>query len=823
MESLSLYRILLLIGVIVFGEDLSGTNSSLVLSKISATPTDTIQEMSDENAVITNYCHSIRYSTCKATNFSYLICPTSQEGQNYEKYNCPILFETEETFALCSNKSFKSIDDMRIPANTTVLCLQDNKISKFGSESFKNYSKIKHLNLQRAKFSKLSETAFRGLNELVWLSLDNITVQVIPNKTFSFLPKLMRLGLSFWNPFWRTNKQRKEQLKLNCLQGLNETRISDIDLRGINPESATGVFWELEAPLFSVFKQTNLKCLALMHNQIITIRENVLNNFHKLEYLWISHNLIMGTDKNVFRFDIPKMKNLLFVDISHQNYVELKFHRSPESGVQKNRLDSKVKFQRLPEYGLVRETSDINTFILNIPPKLKLILAGFNRIVTKSPFLRHHRVQFSSQNNIEQICLQSLYLTETEISQINFFQKLKVLNLNSAKFYVTNLKIFENLTSLEYLNLASFNMDYYLTNEYEWKNFAKHLNMPKLTYLDMSGNYLKINKSSIGFFNKFPLLHSLHLGNNLFSIIPVNISNLPNLRYLGLQYNKLFTIPKKVMNEWAQFGKSHPKNKLIINLSGNTLYCSCADIGIIIDARHIKHVKLEGYFCLFPSGEKLDLLKINIKEMERRCGEDWIVFHMYVVYICYLSVILAYVIVIVSYRFRHTLMYIWYLHKYNMKKMVLMDIKEKTFEYDAYFICHPDDLVHVGPLYKTLENIYGYKLYILERDGLCGNTLFNIIKHSFSLCRNAILVISEKSMKGQCFHYVVHLAKEISDTRNAKIVCILLNKKCILESPSVTGSLEYLLCTSLCLSWEAKNSNRAVFWMRLRNYLGIPS
>ena len=780
-------------------------------SVIPTNTTNIIQQKNQENN-ITTYCHTVRYDTCKETNFSYLICPASEEGKNYTDYTCPILFETEETFAICTNKTITSIDDIRIPENTTVLCIQYVNISEIGPESFKNYSEIKHLNLQYGTFSNLSETAFKGLDKLVWLSLDNITVKDIHNKTFSFLPKLMRLGLSFWNPKGQSIEEREEQLKLNSLQGLNETQISDIDLRGINPETANGVFWELKAPLFSVFNETNLKCLSIMHNQIIAIRKNVLNNFHKLEYLWISHNLILGTDKDVSLHDIAQMKNLIFADISYQNYVELRIHRFPHHEEDTNRFESQMQLN-----------SFLTPITFNLPPKLNMILAGFNRIVTNRPYLTHHFVQFNPDNNVEQICLQSLYMKDTNISRINYFNKTKVLNLSGAKIYIGDLTLFENLTALEYLNLARFNLGYYLKRESDWEKLAKHMAMPNLIHLDMSGNYLEINKSSIGFFNKFHLLESLILGQNKFNIIPVNISHLTKLRYLDLQNNKLFNIPKKVMNEWTQFGNSHPKNRLTINLTGNTLYCSCADIGIIIDATHIKHVKIEGYVCLFISGEKLDLFKINIKEMQRRCGQDWIVFHMYVVYICYLSVITAYIIPILCYRFRHTLMYIWYLYKYNVKEKVFMDFKETKYEYDAYFICHTDDLVHVGPLYKTLEKRYGYKLYILERDGLGGNTLINIIKHSFSLCRNVILVISKKSMKGQCFHYLVHLAKEISDTRNAKIVCILLNKKCILESPSVTGSLEYLLCTSLCLSWEAKHINKPVFWMRLRNHLGIPS
>ena len=773
-------------------------------------------------------CQSQTHSSCKATDFSYLICPASEEGKNYTEYSCPILFKDNETFAICSNKVFTSVDDIRIPANTTVLCLQDNPVlSEIGPESFKQYPEIKHLNLQKCTgISKISETAFKGLDKLVWLSLDNITVPDIPNKTFSFLPKLMRLGLSFWNPEGQTIEEREEQLKLNCLQGLNETQISDVDLRGVNPETANGVFWELKAPLFSVFKDTNLKCLALMHNQIIAIRKNVLNNFLTLEYLWIAYNLLMGSDVQVILFDFGKMENLVFADMSHQTFVPLKFQRFSDSVVESNRFGSPAKFHQVIEKGLESklfvDLNTSNTFFIKLPPKLKILLAGYYQIVTRSSHFRNSWVQFKP-NNVEQLCLPSLSVTETRISHVKNFNKLKVLNLDGAKTFVHNLTLFENVPSLEYLNLANFNMYYYLTNETEWNNFALSMNMPNLTHLDMSRNYLKMNKTSARFFNKFPLLQKLDLGHNLFNIIPVNISNLTNLRYLGLESNTFFTIPRGVINEWAQFGKYHQKNNLTINLTGNTLYCSCADIDTINNAAHIQNIKLEGYVCLFPSGEKLGLFQVNMKEMESKCGKNWLFFHMYIVYICYLIIMMAYIIPIICYRFRHTLMYMWYLYKYYMKKRVSMDMDESKYEYDAYFICHPDDLVHIGPLYKTLEKVYGYKLYILERDGLGGNTLLNIIKHSFTLCRNAILIISEKSMKGQCFHYVIHLAKEISDTRNAKIVCILLNTKYILKSPAITGSLEYLLCTSLCLPWEAKHSNRPVFWMRLRNHLGIPS
>ena len=95
-----------------------------------------IQQKNQENN-ITTYCHTVRYDTCKETNFSYLICPASEDGKNNPDYSCPILFEIEEKFAICTNKTLTSIDEMRIPENTTVLCLQYINISKIGPESFK--------------------------------------------------------------------------------------------------------------------------------------------------------------------------------------------------------------------------------------------------------------------------------------------------------------------------------------------------------------------------------------------------------------------------------------------------------------------------------------------------------------------------------------------------------------------------------------------------------------------------------------------------------------------------------------------------------------
>ena len=169
-----------------------------------------------------------------------------------------------------------------------------------------------------------------------------------------------------------------------------------------------------------------------------------------------------------------------------------------------------------------------------------------------------------------------------------------------------------------------------------------HMKLPPKLSIILAGYYRIVTRSS-HFRNSWVQFE--------FNIIPVNISNLPNLRYLGLQSNKFFTISRGVINDWAQFEKSHSKNKLIINLTGNTLYCSCADIDTINDAAHIQNINLEGYVCLFPSGEKLGLFQVNIKEMESKCGKNWLFFHMY---ICYLFVMMAYIIPIIMLQARQT-------------------------------------------------------------------------------------------------------------------------------------------------------------------------
>ena len=87
-----------------------------------------------------------------------------------------------------------------------------------------------------------------------------------------------------------------------------------------------------------------------------------------------------------------------------------------------------------------------------------------------------------------------------------------------------------------------------------------------------------------------------------------------------------------------------------------------------------------------------------MKELESKCGKTG-----YFPYIC--CVYLLPYCNDVCYRFRYTLMYIWYLYTYYMKNRVSMDINELKYDYDTYFICHPDDLVHVGILCKTQEKV----------------------------------------------------------------------------------------------------------------------
>ena len=713
-------------------------------------------------------------------------------GKNVTHFDCPVIYKKQQVYSMCTKRNLTTIPN-NLPQNTTVLCLQGNLLKSLNKYNFSIFNQLRSLNLsQNFELSELQNDVFSTLQRLQYLDLASMNVSVLKSAVVSAIPGLLRLRLANWT----STKNPINHLKLHWLNGVVNSSIDTLDLTGINRASASGVFWELRHPLFHQMKYTHLKYLWLSNNQIITIRKGVFSNFPNLVRLWLDHNILMGGDAEVVLQDFPKMKSLQNLDISHQNYVDVAYQPVNQSKAISNLIfDSRFH-------------NSSCTFI-ELPPNLKVVYMGYSNIVLD---INIDNLCVKDNNSLSAIHAEKIFMKHVYNGSMRYLPHLKYLDLHGSKMALQSKGIFKHLHNLVTLNISRLYLNWWLQSKEEWLNLAENMNMTKLQKLDLSGNY--VSGIPDEFFQTFPSLERLWLSHNLLVDIPQNLTNLSNISMVDLSFNHLRTVPFKIMKEWQNA-------TLNVNFTGNDLLCTCADTEQIKIAQDSKqNLTLTGYNCTYLlNGGKMDIYQINLDQMRDKCGQNLTFLKAFwVMYLLALCLILFSVSV---YRWRFKLQFVLYYTKQSKFSSASKNPQD-NITYDFYLCCHTDDLTNIEKIYKTLEEQNGYAAFISERDALIGKTIADCILDAFNCSRNIILVISHKLVRGTFFQYTVYLSQKYRDRYGRKIVCLFLNNYYLQRSELLPATLQYLISTSLCLSWSDLKQQEQLFWMRLKQYLGTP-
>ena len=774
----------------------------------------------------------------KTAGLQPFLCPPREKGTNETNYDCPIVENGFEVIAVCTNTRIQSPLELNLPENITALCLGNSNIFRMEKGSFLRYKNLTFLNLSNLSISdSIDPLAFEGLRSLTSLSFSGNLKQV-SNKTFEPLVNLKMLNLSHWIAENTTVENVMEHLEFDSLQSLSET-IEILDMSHVNEESINGVFWELRQPLFSTLNRTKLKCLSLTHNQITTIREGILDKFPYLEQFWLASNVLMGGDSKTST-DFSKMSNLYFLDISYQNYVNWAYR------ISKNKIvncGSKIFSHQYVDHALEYEESygqdpsekeqndhrsleieNTSTNCLRLPKRLQKVNIGYFRFATVYHYA--HVCQGEELKNLAVINAPYLFVSFLLRKISDIYPNLRRLNLCGSKILILKTSFFAGLYELEYLNLENFNLNWFFpsqSNQEKWKNLTADSNFTKLTYLNLASNNLCYLDSK--FLNKIESLEKLILRDNKLTVLPINVSKLENLTYVDISYNRITEISKnlkQVLSNHERYGER--KTNLTVDLTGNDIFCSCSDIPHIkkIQTADVKrYLHFDGFKCKFISRQSYDVYKININGMRELCGswKGWIIYWIYIMFL------LMFFIICVFYKFHHSILFRLYLIKFLCKKICLSRKyyeEQIQYEYDAFLCCHTDDIVQLKSLYEELEDEYGYRLFIMERDGLACRTTIDAIKETFVQCHHVILVISQKMLKNTLLKYILYLAKNRHDNQEGNVIFIILGDTNEIKNEKLPNTLVYLYSTSPCFTWKNKREKGQKLWTEIRKLLGSP-
>ena len=727
-----------------------------------------------------------RGSECKISNNQWKISELedldcNKQGIINKEYSCPVIFDFNETFALCQNQNVRSVEDLYLPINITVLCLGNTKLQQLKNDTFSNFSMIKYLDLSHNQqhLASIDKDAFRGLNNCVWIDLSHNNMWIIKPMTFSVLPNLVKLDISYWRPLFPFFlKFQLKRLQLNFLKGLNNTKIQVLNLNGINFESRVGILWEINNNTFRWLKDTQLRYLSLAENQIVSMKAGVLINLSHLNGMNISYNILSRVDIQVF-FELFNMKQLFYFDYSNQNIVNLKY-------------ESQNKYI-LQSGGNVKGNCSI---VIGLPPKLQTIIAAKGRMRIPNTIFDVSYIVCLDDSNVTKVCLEHLE-ANGELRLPLPAPNLRVLSVRGSKVRTSSV-VFKRLVLLEYLDMYGFNKDF---KQDIWHIFlSNNTKLPKLRYLDM-GN-MGLNYICHQCLNKLKSLQQLYLDRNEIKVLSIDITLLPNLEILNIANNQISYFRESNMIDLIKFEtiKAKKNSTLEIDFANNTGFLSsCDQAGTFTKLCELKHVKLLDNFC----NNLLNQLKENCQPYYRS-------------FILIYTIAILFVVAIICYKARYFLRF----KCYSVKNIFIEQNSKVT--HDAYFICSVSDIHKMQCLFSTLENTFKYKLFIFERD-TTGGYIMDTLAEPFTVCSNIILVLSKNAIKGVYFKYLLNLCKDYRDRHGLKLIVIFIGKTGQISKRLQCKDLDYLLSTSHGIRWNTEKIQQTkAFWEEICGFLGPP-
>ena len=547
---------------------------------------------------------------------------------------------------------------------------------------------------------------------------------------------------------------------------------------------------------FDSFEASKLKALAIMNTDV---KDFDFASLHvpTLRWLDISYNRISS-------FDTTEMQQLMYLNISRQTSKRCfsEYTILPDSLMfvdfsETARCSSlsiclfHVEFVNLRNTNtkLTKFFSDVKLF------KNKDFFAPCSSITRKKVAIKHLDLQ---DNDIK--CINSTIFTQHDWSALN------VLKLS-------NNKLGSDDSACADTNVTQF-MDFLkplwnLTDLYLDENPIKYVFLP-----DMLLNQTK--------------LQSLHLSLTRLTNLTLKMNHLMDLKLLNISRNKiqcLYTSTMRDINKIIHYnpGKQNTSKVFELNLSHNDLRCSCSCLEFYQWMRnfrpYITFTDLDSYQCTFDNGRKEVLSDLNliVDILRFQCvSRDWSLLTKTTTTI--LTVFSLILIATTSFRFRHTLRYIWLKHKMH-RQYLERQILDPKYNLDAFVSCDRADAIWVKRNFlPKLENQQtGLKFCVAQRDFLVGATIIHNIVRSIKRSRKVVCVISQNFLKsGWCKEELLIGHQESLFRGKNILICIFMPD---IIQQGLPDTFRYILNHVTCIKWPRDPAAQQVFWIMLQRGL----
>ena len=681
---------------------------------------------------------------------------------------CKYMESKDGKVADCSSRGLKDVPT-KIDNDTDILDLHDNIIDSLLNDSFGSLPLLKRLDLGTNNISAVAMCSFCNLTNLQYLDISNN----FPNGL-----KLIR----------------------NITYGLQFTNVTKVDF--MNMEYQYGLGKKIYKDDLAFAYKTFIKELNMSNNMLETIESGALELLPpNLEVLDASDN------RPVFGDYLSEFKNLKKLKILYVNKLN-SYHIIP------------VEFdQAVSNTGDVVSSSESSTMMANclqlLPPKLEEVYCHDSLMPGDIP-----NIPVCPENSLRRIEMNHNALNQW-IGPLEGFNELEHIDLSLN--FCDNISdyFFSNVTALKSLRVRGNFIGYVI--EDRLKEIKEHHEghpcpwlqpLSNLIALDLELN--KIRKLPRDCLSSQSSLENLTLRENSLTDWELKIGHMPNLSFIDLSGNSIDRFLQGTMKHLSDVSKNR---HVTIDLSGNDIECVCNNIDFLewFATVNINFINKKTYMCRDKQWEKkLNMSNIEniIEQLKLECTEiDY----------TYLNTVLSVLIGCFSlavlygiyHRYRWKLSYMYYTTwgRYNLKE----EDKDQYY-YDAY-IAYSEEDNHFAQdeLASKIEDMYGLKLYLFDRDCKPGHHIYATIVDKLEKSRKTILLFTRSFIKNERCLIELRMANEKQVCRKAAPDSVFLLQLESVPDKEIPKEVLRLFESDLYIEYPHDPQGNSVFWERLKN------
>ncbi|XP_067134553.1 toll-like receptor 13 [Centruroides vittatus] len=405
-----------------------------------------------------------------------------------------------------------------------------------------------------------------------------------------------------------------------------------------------------------------------------------------------------------------------------------------------------------------------------------------------------------------------------------------VLKLRQCKIGEIHSGAFRGLTGLTTLDLSSNvimeldvgtfrdlkNLSILILNENRLESVGESLfrSLRKLRVLHLSGNLIKQLPS--GIFRNLKQLRRIDLsGNKLTFWKSDTFAALPRLRNLSLIGNLVAVLERSMIRD--------VKHVRRVQLYENPFDCNSCLLPWMIDwvRKDVPDSEHDKYLCSFTKENQDGTLLINATYRLDLCV---VVPVNYLVRVGIPALVLTFLLFLFScagYKYR------WYVRYFVFYVRLRISNNEETknpdsYIYDVFISYSSKDIAFAKKLVVKIEEDFGLRVCIDQRDFLAGNDITDNIVHSIDNSRKVVFVLSQNFVRSEFCKFEMQLAQHrLFETNNS----LVLLKYGAIPDEIVSKKLRYLMKTKKYIEWHQAEDSAPLFWLRLSNALkrNVPS